>query len=58
MAFPTPRMARACAVVVPRAGPFPVYIQDRRTELLYRARRPKDGGAKTIEFLRNPSLRE
>jgi glycosyltransferase involved in cell wall biosynthesis len=51
-------MARACAVVVPRAGPFPEYIHDHRTGLLYRARRPKDGAAKTIEFLRSPSLRE
>ncbi len=51
-------MARGCAVVVPRLGPFPEYIEDHVTGLLYRAGGPKDGGAKTIELLRNRSLRE
>lgn len=51
-------MTRACAVVVPRVGPFPEFIQDHQTGLLYRPRRYKDGGAKTIKFLRNRALRE
>jgi glycosyltransferase involved in cell wall biosynthesis len=51
-------MARRCAVVAPALGPFPEYIVDGASGLLYSPRSPEAAAAAVVRFLRDPGLRE
>lgn len=51
-------MARGCAVAVPAMGPFPEFVEDERTGLLFAPESPADAARTVSRLLADPTLRK
>lgn len=51
-------MARQCAVVVPRSGPFPEFVEHGVTGLLYASGRLREAAQKIVKLITNGDMRE